>query len=156
MHILLTILRILFTIIFLTPFAVNINIPKNPKLWLILAFGGFFGIGIRLILILIAIRYVGVVLTGIISSVLPMITIILSLVILKKSKEIKKIVGIILILAGLLILSMCTTNTAGLFIIMFLCSTFWRHVTKGLKFQCLILPARLALQKKITLKNIYI
>jgi len=102
---LLTVLRILFTIIFLTPIAVNKNIPRDPKLWLILAVGGFFGVGIGLIFMLIAIWDIGVVLTGIISSASPMITIILSLLIFKESREIKKLVGIVLIMSGLLILS---------------------------------------------------
>ena len=102
---LLTVLRILFTIIFLTPIAVNKNIPRNPKLWLILAVGGFFGVGIGLIFMLIAIWDIGVVLTGIISSASPMITIILSLLIFRESREIKKLVGIVLIMSGLFILS---------------------------------------------------
>ncbi len=101
----LALLRIIFTVGYLSPFVVRKSIPKDPKLWIFLAIGGFFGIGIGLIFMLIAIRDVGVVLTGIISSASPMVTIILSLLIFKESKELKKIAGIILILAGLLILS---------------------------------------------------
>jgi len=102
---LLTILRILFTIIFLTPLTVNKNIPKNPKLWLLLSIGGFFGIGISYVFMLLAILDIGVVITGIISSASPMITIILSILIFRESREIKKLVGIVLIMSGLLILS---------------------------------------------------
>ncbi len=102
---LLTILRILFTIIFLTPLTVNKNIPKSPKLWLLLSIGGFFGIGISYVFMLLAILDIGVVLTGIISSASPMITIILSILIFRESREIKKLVGIALIMSGLFILS---------------------------------------------------
>ncbi|MEM3219114.1 MAG: DMT family transporter [Thermoplasmata archaeon] len=99
-----TIYRIIFSILFLTPLALRNNyIPKNPLIWIILGIGGFFGIGIGIVFMLYSINIVGVAITGIFSSASPLITSILGIAIFKEEKNLKKIVGIGIIGIGLLI-----------------------------------------------------
>ncbi|MGC9137806.1 MAG: DMT family transporter [Thermoplasmata archaeon] len=102
-----TIYRIIFSIIFLTPVSLwNGDIPLDPRVWLILAVGGFFGIGVGIVFMLYGIQFSGVVITGVFSSASPLITSILGIIIYRESRGKRKIAGIALIGAGLIISSL--------------------------------------------------
>jgi drug/metabolite transporter (DMT)-like permease len=68
--------------------------------------GGFFGIGVGIVFMLYGIQFSGVVITGVFSSASPLITSILGIIIYRESRGKRKIAGIALIGAGLIISSL--------------------------------------------------
>lgn len=101
-----TIYRIIFQIIFLAPISLRgSRLPTDPRVWLIMGIGGFFGIGIGIVFMLYGIQTAGVAITGIFSSASPLITSLLGILIYREASDIKKILGIILIGIGLIISS---------------------------------------------------
>lgn len=102
-----TIYRIIFSIMFLVPFSFrNGNFPMDPKIWIILGIGGFFGIGVGIVFMLYGIQTTGVTITGIFSSASPLITSALGILLFKERSDLKKISGICMIGTGLIISSL--------------------------------------------------